>query len=162
MPKLVLKLILVLLFSGHAVWGQSQEVKMVDFEGLKPWLEKQTDSVYVVNFWATWCAPCVKEIPAFEELHKQYAGDRVKVLMVNLDFPRHLESRVLPFISRMGMQTHVIMLNDPDANRWIGQVSEAWSGAIPATVVYSRDFNGFYEREFTFEQLEEIVLPLLK
>ncbi len=47
------------------------------------------------------------------------------------------------------------------ANRWIPIVSEEWSGAIPATVIYSDSFRGFYEREFKYEELEEIILPLL-
>ena len=51
---------------------QSLPFDVVDFDGLKPYLNKKDDDVYVINFWATWCAPCVKELPYFEQLNKNY------------------------------------------------------------------------------------------
>ncbi len=134
----------------------------MDFDEFSPWLSRETDSVYVINFWATWCAPCVREIPAFEQLHATYADSGVKVLLVSLDTPAQVENRVIPFIERMDIQSQVLLLDDPISNRWIPLVSEEWSGAIPATVIYSRDFRGFYEREFKFEELEAIVKPLIR
>jgi thiol-disulfide isomerase/thioredoxin len=142
--------------------GFSQtEVPVVSFDTFEPWLHKETDSIYVINFWATWCAPCVREIPAFEALHENYAENKVKVLLVSLDFPNHLDSRLLPFIKERNMQSQVILLHEPNANRWIPLVSEEWSGAIPATIIYGRGFRRFYEQEFTYEQLEEIIQPLI-
>ncbi|MFO7999347.1 MAG: TlpA disulfide reductase family protein [Bacteroidales bacterium] len=160
---LILSFATALAFTGPGVQaGDPVKLDMPDFNEFEPWLYKETDSVYVINFWATWCAPCVKEIPAFEELNARYSSDKVKVLLVSLDFPNQVESRVLPFMDRLNIQSQVILLDDPYSNRWIGKVSEEWSGAIPATVIYSSGFRGFYEREFTFEELEEIVKPLIK
>ena len=48
-------------------------IKSVTYKELKPLLQKTTDSIYVVNFWATWCKPCVAELPYFEKLNKEYA-----------------------------------------------------------------------------------------
>jgi thiol-disulfide isomerase/thioredoxin len=136
-------------------------IDVFTFDEFRHWLTKETDSIYVINFWATWCAPCVKEIPAFEKLHETYSEKKVKVLFVSLDFPAQLQSRVIPFIERMKMDAEVVLLNDPNSNRWIPIVSEKWSGAIPATLIYSKDFNKFYEQEFTFDQLQTIILPLI-
>lgn len=137
------------------------DIAVMDFDTFAPMLAQDTDSIYVINFWATWCAPCVREIPAFEELHATYSDQKVKVLLVSLDFPGHLDSRVIPFIEQHQLQSEVIVLDDPDANRWIPLVSEEWSGAIPATVIYNRTFREFYEKEFKFEELEKIILLLL-
>ncbi len=137
-------------------------IPVMDFDTFAPWLSKDNDTIYVINFWATWCAPCVREIPAFEELYHTYKDQLVQVMLISLDNPNHLESRVLPFLERMNVQSRVILLDDPRSNRWIPLVSEEWTGAIPATVIYSRKYNAFYEREFKFEELEEIILPLLK
>jgi thiol-disulfide isomerase/thioredoxin len=142
--------------------GSPGKIEMLDFNEFEPWLYKETDSVYVINFWATWCAPCVREIPAFEEIHEKYGPEKVKVVLVSLDFPNQVDSRVLPFMERMNIQSKVILLDDPFSNRWIGRVSEEWSGAIPATVIYSKDYRGFYEREFKFEELEDIIKPLIQ
>lgn len=136
-------------------------VSVMDFDTFAPIMEKTNDSIYVINFWATWCAPCVREIPVFEQLHAQYKDKKVKVLLVSLDFPDHLESRVIPFLREHRVQSEVILLDEPNANRWIPLVDESWTGAIPATIIYSRAFRNFYQKEFKFEELENIILPLL-
>jgi len=148
-------------FQGQIVAAENREIKMMSFDEFEPMLYQENDSIYIVNFWATWCAPCVREIPAFESLNEKYKDQKVKVLLVSLDFPNQLESRVIPFVERMNMKSEVLLLNDPNSNRWIPLVSEEWTGAIPATVIYSKDFRGFYEQEFHFEELEEIIKPLL-
>ncbi len=137
------------------------DIPVMDFDTFYPMLSKENDTIYVINFWATWCAPCVREIPAFEQLYATYKDQLVQVVLVSLDNPEHLESRVLPFLDRMDVQSQVILLDDPRSSRWIPRVSDEWSGAIPATIVQARNHNAFYEREFKFEELEEIILPLL-
>jgi thiol-disulfide isomerase/thioredoxin len=139
-----------------------KNIEVFNFNEFSHWLNKQNDTIYVINFWATWCAPCIKEIPDFEKLQAQYKDKKVKVLFVSLDFPNQVESRVIPFINRMNMQSQVVMLNDTNSNRWIPLVDESWSGAIPATLIYNKNFRKFYEREFTFNELEAIVVQLIK
>ena len=130
------------------------ELEIVDFEGLKPLLHRSDDKVYVINFWATWCAPCVKELPYFEKLNETYADKHVEVILVSLDFPKQYEKKLKPFIEDRQLKSRVIALNDVDFNSWIGQVDESWSGAIPATVIYSKDKRKFYEASFEWEDLE--------
>ncbi len=142
--------------------GEPKKIPMYTFSEFEHWLTKDTDSVYVINFWATWCAPCVKEIPDFEKFNAQYKDQNIKVLFVSLDFPNQIESRVVPFIERMNMQAEVIVLNEPNANKWIPVVNDDWSGAIPATVIYGRGFYAFFEEELTFQDLEETILPLIQ
>jgi thiol-disulfide isomerase/thioredoxin len=166
MTKLVIILFLFATQTNIAMASEkenhaSRVIEIVDFETFTPWLNKESDSIYVINFWATWCAPCVKEIPDFEKLNAQYKDQKVKVLLVSLDFTTQVESRVIPFMDRMNMKSDVILLSEPNPNRWIPIVSEKWSGAIPATLIYSKDFREFYEREFNFEELEEIIKPLI-
>ena len=139
----------------------SREISIMDFQQFAPWLDKETDSVYVVNFWATWCAPCIREIPYFEQLHKAYASQKVKVLLVSLDDPNRVENHVIPFLKRLDVNSQVVLLDDPYANKWIPKVSEEWSGAIPATVIYNKNQKLFFEREFQYKELEEIILPLI-
>lgn len=140
----------------------AQDIRVVDYQQLKPYLEKNNDTTYVVNFWATWCLPCVKEMPYFQKIHDQFAGRGVKVLLVSLDFVNHIDSRLKPFIQKHQLTPEVIVLNDPDANSWISQVNPAWSGALPATLVYNRQSVDFYEKSFTYEELEQIVKQKLE
>jgi thiol-disulfide isomerase/thioredoxin len=144
-----------MLLPGVAVFSQS--IQVVDFEQLQSRLELRNDTTYVVNFWATWCLPCIKEMPAFQQLHKEYASEKVKVLLVSLDFIKHIDSRLIPFIEKHQLSPEVIVLNDPDANAWIDKVSPDWSGALPATLIFNRNFRGFYEQEFNYISLKHIV-----
>ena len=77
----------------------SPKVPIVDYNGLDPLLHKDNDTTYVVNFWATWCKPCVAELPYFEQLTETYKGQKVKVLLVSLDFSKQIESKLLTFCS---------------------------------------------------------------
>ncbi len=129
-------------------------VKSFNFDGLESYLNQKNDTLYVINFWATWCVPCVKELPHFEKLNQKYKKSKFKLILISLDFPKMIESRVIPFIKQKKLKAEVIVLNDPDANSWIEKVAKEWSGAIPATVIYRNHKREFYEQSFTEEELE--------
>ena len=131
------------------------KVPSLDFSELNTFLTKDNDSIYVVNFWATWCKPCIKELPAFEKLNTEYSDQKVKVILVSLDFPKKVGTQVIPFMEKNNIQSQVLLLDDTDANSWIPKISKKWSGAIPATLIYSNSARLFYEQSFTFEELEE-------
>ena len=140
-----------------------EDIPEYDFAGLEPIFEKRDDNIYVINFWATWCKPCVAELPYFEQLHEDYRDSHVKVVLVSLDFPHQIESKLLPFIQDNKIQSEVVLLDDPDANAWIDAVDRSWSGAIPATLVYNRSLRQFYEQSFhSYSELESIVKPLIQ
>lgn len=113
---------------------------------------KEDNTTYVINFWATWCKPCVKELPYFERINAE--NDKVKVILVSLDFPENIEKQVLPFIEKHNLKSDVILLDDPDANSWIPKVNADWSGAIPATILLKNKENKFFEKSFTYAELE--------
>lgn len=133
-----------------------------DFDGLEQaYFNKKNDTTYVLNFWATWCKPCVKELPAFEELNREYSDQKVKVVLVSLDFPENVNTHVIPFMEKKGLQSEVVLLDDPDANTWIPKISKEWSGAIPATLMVRDERQKFYERSFTYTELEKEVKTIL-
>lgn len=125
-----------------------------NFEGFESFLSRKDDKTYVINFWATWCAPCIKELPYFEIVNKKYSGNNVEVILVSLDFPKQYEKKLIPFIEKKKLESKVIALDDPKMNDWIPKIDEDWSGAIPATIIYNKDKSQFYERSFNLEELE--------
>ncbi len=150
--------IFILILAIRFLPAAQTSVQVVDFEGFEPYMHRNSDTTYVINFWATWCNPCVKELPAFEKLNETYANDKVKVLLVSLDFIKHYDTKLIPFIEERGLESKVLLLNDPRSNRWINKVSPDWSGAIPATLIYLGDKRSFYESSFTYEELETEML----
>jgi thiol-disulfide isomerase/thioredoxin len=140
----------------------SQSIPVISFDKLAPLLEMKNDTVYMVNFWATWCTPCVEELPDILKFAGEMKNRKFRLLLVSLDMPNQLDSRVMPFIKKMEINEKVILLDDPDANKWINKVSTQWSGALPATLFYSRDFRQFHGEVLTYSDIKRIVEPKLK
>lgn len=139
--------------SKNVETAEIKSVPVYNFDEFEYMLHFEDDKTYVVNFWATWCRPCIKELPYFEEMRENYKESGVEVILVSLDFPEKLESHVIPFIEKHKLQSKVVLLDDVNSNRWIPLVSEEWSGAIPATIIYNKNQRNFYERTFTYEEL---------
>ncbi len=161
-------LVFVLLFSLVACKQEASKVAAVtevtsfNYDQLKPLLHAQDDKTYVVNFWATWCAPCVKELPYFEKINKQYKDKNVEVLLVSLDFPKKVQSKLIPFINDKKIESKVVLLDDKNEQFWIGDISEKWSGALPATLIYNKNKREFFPEPITYEVLENTIQSFLK
>ena len=155
MRKLTLLATLMLTLS----MGKAQKI-YESFEDLAPLLaQTQNDTTYVINFWATWCAPCVKELPYFEKLHQGMASQKIKVILVSLDFRKDLETKLKPFLAQRQFSASVAALVDNRQQLWIDKVDPNWSGAVPATLVYRGSQRQFKEGEFeNFEDLQQFVL----
>jgi thiol-disulfide isomerase/thioredoxin len=136
------------------VFEKVTSVKSYTYSELKPLLEKKNGKTYVVNFWATWCAPCVKELPAFEKINKEYSNKNVEVLLVSLDFPKQIKKRLIPFINKKKVRSKVVLLDDINEDVWIKAIDSSWSGALPATIIYSEKGRAFYEQSFDYDKLE--------
>lgn len=134
--------------------AETVDLIVYEYNTLEPLLNKKDGRVYVINFWATWCAPCVKELPYFETLNKEYQSKNVEVILVSLDFPKQYEKKLKPFIVNKNLKSRVVALNDVDSNTWIPKVNKDWSGAIPATLIYKNDKRAFYEKSFNLEELK--------
>ncbi len=145
--------------TNSSISKDSLNVPIYNFEELEPLLHQKGDTVYVVNFWATWCKPCVAELPYFVSLQNKYADTNLKVILVSLDFRKQIEKKLIPFIQKNKLELDVVVLSDPDANSWINKVYPDWSGAIPATLLYCQADRTFAETTFeSYEELETLVL----
>ena len=113
----------------------------------------------VVSFWATWCKPCVEELPFFEQLADTCTNKKVKIYLVTTDMRKDIATRVTDFIKAKKLTQQVVFINELNADKWINKVSEEWSGAIPATLMIKGDigYKHFKEGELTFEELQLLV-----
>lgn len=82
------------------------------FDAFEKAIIKENDTVYVINFWATWCAPCIKELPYFEKLHTD--NKKIKVIFVSLDSQKDLEKKLIPFVEKKKITAEVLLLSDKD------------------------------------------------
>lgn len=139
--------------------ASAQEVKVIKFKDLQELRQQPNDTLYVVNFWATWCKPCIKELPYFEAVNQKYKDQPVKVVLVSMDAVEDVDSRVKTFVQRRGLKSDVLLLDEVDGNTWIDKIEPKWSGAIPATMVFNNKEGTyeFREAEMTQEELNALV-----
>lgn len=112
------------------------------------------DTLYVVNFWATWCKPCVKELPSFDSLAIELKGKSAKVLLVSLDFKEELDKKVKPFLKSKGIETECILLDEVNGNDFVDKISTNWTGAIPATLFQHKLSKHFVEKKMNLSEIK--------
>ena len=148
--------------SKGSIAQDSLTIPVMNYDELKPLLEQDNDTTYVVNFWATWCVPCVKELPYFIQLDSVYGDRPFRLLLVSLDFKKDYLRKLQPFVKERSLEDFVIVLEDNRANYWIGDIESTWGGSIPATLVFKGKQRSFYERTFHHvDELSDIVKPFL-
>ncbi|MEM8908297.1 MAG: TlpA disulfide reductase family protein, partial [Bacteroidota bacterium] len=141
----------------------THDVPIYDYAELKHIFEQKNDTTYVINFWATWCKPCVAELPYFVQLHEKYQDKAFQLVLVSLDFPKQIEKKLVPFLEKHQLPGQMMVLDDPDSNTWINAIDPQWSGAIPATIVYQGEQREFHEQSFdNFEQLDAILQHFIR
>lgn len=115
------------------------------------------DTIYIINFWATWCVPCVKELPEFNKLTERYQGKPVKVLLVSLDFKDSYPAKLQAYVAKKKLLPDVVWFNETNANKFIPKIDDRWSGAIPATLIIDSKNNRrhFIEDSITDEQIAD-------
>lgn len=147
----------VILFAIHPCVGQYP--RLIKMPELLNRINHTSDTVLVLNFWATWCVPCVEELPSFFALEKQLEKQPVKFVYLSLDFKRELESKLKNFLVQRQITAEVLLLDEPDYDSWINLISEQWNGAIPATLVIDRKNKdrSFHEGILSYDELNKMI-----
>jgi len=154
MIRLVFSFFSFLLFFGcESSKYNYEEVSQKTYNQLFSSLDLSNNKTYVINFWATWCSPCIKEIPHFEYINNNYNESLVKVMLVSLDLPNHFDSKLIPFVKKNNISSNVVHLTDTNLNEWMPKISNEWNGGIPATLIINNNFQKFYPKPFEKDEL---------
>ena len=158
------RIVTILVLLSLLIKGFSQNVSVIKITDLEKRIRNNSDTTYIVNFWATWCAPCVKELPDFDSIYTTYKNEKVKMLLVSMDFKEDLKTKVIPFINAKKLKAEVLILDEINGNYFIPKISDQWSGAIPATLIINNKklINHFYEKKLNFQFLKTEIEEGLK
>jgi len=153
--KLELFLIILVLLSIEV--NAQVKIPVIKIENLLHRIEKNNDTIYIVNFWATWCKPCVAELPDFEKINNEFKTQNVKVLLVSMDFKEELEKRVSSFLSKNNYTSEILLLDETDGN-FINKIHNDWSGAIPATLLIKNNKKELIPKKTNYEELKSKII----
>jgi len=141
----------------------AQEVKKVKITDLEKMIA-ESKTPLVINFWATFCKPCMEEIPHFQKLGKKYEKDGVKILLVSLDMKDAYPDQVTTFIKKRKILTPTAWLDETNADYFCPRIDISWSGAIPATLFIDnrKSYRKFTEEPLSEEQLEKEIRTIFQ
>jgi thiol-disulfide isomerase/thioredoxin len=148
-----------------AQWGgDTIQIDVLNYQELQErYFDIQSDTTYVINFWAAWCEPCRLEMPYFEYLRKELAHKKLKIVLVSIDRDRDLLTKVIPILQQHKMKTDMVSLQDRvSPTQLLPLICPDWSGSIPLTIIMNRTDGTYFETSFaTYKELEKAVLHFL-
>lgn len=133
------------------------------YEDVFATFKNDSDTLYVVNFWATWCQPCIEELPDFMKINDEFKDQgKFKMILVSLDKATDLETKVKTFIKQNNITPDVYVLADNKRmNDWITALDPHWSGAIPSTFIYKSKKQLFFtEGKISYTDLKSTLNKL--
>lgn len=155
-------LLFVFVFFLSCKESNSQSIPKWKITDLEEYIAK-SDTPVIVNFWATYCVPCIKEIPYFQEVVKQYEKQGVRLLLVSLDFRESFPEKISSFADKRKFTAPIVWLDETDADYFCPKVDDKWSGVMPATLFVNnkKGHRSFFEEEMSKEQFETEVRKIL-
>jgi thiol-disulfide isomerase/thioredoxin len=135
--------------------GFSQTIKKVKVTEVEEYI-KNSDHPIVLNCWATWCAPCVAEIPDFMQTIRKYPSQKVELVLMSLDFPSSYPNKILDLIKKRHFEATFLWLNETNADYFCPKIDPKWDGTLPSTLFVDpkTGYRKFFGRPMTDRQID--------
>ena len=153
----------VLLFALIATTLNAQEIKKVKIEEVVAYM-KNSERPQIVSFWATWCIPCIHEIPWFQSAVEKNSDKKPELILVSLDFDESYPKKIAEFIKKKGFKATFFWLDETNADHFCPMIDQKWEGGIPATLFVNnkKNYRKFFARQLTDRQVEAEVKALVE
>jgi len=158
----VRRLTALLVLAGAGGWSAPDQLLPYDEKTHQKLISDSKGKVLLIDFWATWCAPCLEELPQLVALERKYVAKGLKLITVSVDDEEDREA-ALKFLRKHRVSPPAYLKKVADDDRFITFVDKNWSGAVPALFLFDR--NGKLVRSFIGEAdlkaVEKAILSLL-
>jgi len=157
--KQINKIILLFVFAFSLTSANAQEIKKWKLQDLEAAI-KNSDKPTIINFWATFCKPCIEELPYFQETAKRYNSAGVQLILVSLDLPQAYPKKISAFAIKNKIKAPIAFLDETNADLFCPKVDQNWSGAIPASLFVNNKtgYRKFFEDQLSKEQVEKEII----
>ncbi|MBC7867547.1 MAG: TlpA family protein disulfide reductase [Gloeobacteraceae cyanobacterium ES-bin-316] len=157
------KMIIFLIASIGLLNLSAQQIPKWKITDVEKYMNNSENGVMVINFWATFCKPCVAEIPSFIKITNQHKSENVKLMLVSLDLPSYYPAKIASFAKKQKFDANIVWLEETDADYFCPRIDKSWSGSIPATLFLNprTGYRKFFEEEIdaaTFENELKVAL----
>jgi thiol-disulfide isomerase/thioredoxin len=149
----------LLFFSAIATAQQVKSIKITDLENTI----KESKTPLIVIFWATFCVPCLEEIPYFQEKAEQYKAKNLSLVFVSLDMKEAYPAKVNDMAKRLRLVYPVVWLNETNADYFCPRVDTSWSGGMPSSLFVNNatGYHKFFEQPLSKDELEKQIQLML-
>ena len=140
---------------------QGQEIKSVKITDIEK-IIAESKTPLIINMWATWCLPCIEELPYFQNEVAEHSKDSLQLILVSLDFKESFPSGIVKFMNKRKITAPVVWLDETNADYFCPKIDAKWSGAIPATLFINNKtgYRKFIEEQVSREELEKLILAM--
>lgn len=148
------KLLILLIFFNWQLIGTAQSIQKVKIDQLLKMIDTSSMPI-VVNFWATWCGPCIREIPWFEKNVALFAVKKIKLLLVSIDFADEYPKGITDLAKKNGYRSQILWLNESEADAFCQKIDKSWEGSIPVTLMVNnqKKYKQFYNQQLPEQKL---------
>jgi thiol-disulfide isomerase/thioredoxin len=145
-----------------AIVTNAQEIKRIKITDLEKTIAENKGPM-IINFWATWCKPCVEEIPYFQEEVQKNTADSLQLILVSLDLEDYYPQKIMEFATKRKFTAPIYWLDEFNADYFCPKVDSAWSGAIPSSLFINpkTGYRKFREEQLSVEKLQKEIRAML-
>jgi thiol-disulfide isomerase/thioredoxin len=150
---------MVILF---AMVAHSQAVKKIKITDLEK-IIAESKTPLIINFWATWCKPCIEEIPYFQKQVQEHADDSVQLILVSVDYKEAFPKGITATAKKRKFRVPILWLDETNADYFCPKVDPRWSGSVPATLFINNKtgYRNFFEGQLSEEKLKKEIMAIL-
>jgi len=158
-----MKFVFVLVAMAFCHISFSQDIRKMKIGELNRFIDS-VHSPLIVNFWASWCKPCVHEIPWFEKCVNEYKEKGIVLVLVSLDFGRDFPTGISNFAKQQGYTSRIIFLDEKNADYFCPLIDKSWDGSIPVSLFVNsnKKYKRFYNQQLPEPQLRIAINELVE
>jgi thiol-disulfide isomerase/thioredoxin len=153
---------IAIIFFSFTAFSFAQPIPKIKMDDVLKMIDSSKTPL-IINFWATWCRPCVEEIPRLERNVDSFKAQGAKLILISVDFANDYASKLTSFVQQRGYTAQVYWLDENDPAQFCPRIDTHWAGKIPAILMVNnaKHYRAFYNYGLVQYQMEAYLKDLI-